>query len=213
LKSPTSSDDSATPPSTAISRKIAAFENESLVASQLSTSTAKATIDPSTPSIVTSNSPISVRSGATKDWSTMSESESDSGRKTPTQASLKKSLDILALSDSDDDEGQWITPNNIKKHKIRDSTTTNSFLSSAPEKRPSGRSRRSSTSSSSRPGHPAAVMKSACMTGDYAMQNVALQMGLNLVNMEGGGIRSVKTWVLRCHGCFTYGTLVEGPDS
>jgi RNA-binding protein NOB1 len=45
------------------------------------------------------------------------------------------------------------------------------------------------------------------------MQNVALQMGLNLVNVEGGGIRSVKTWVLRCHGCFTYGTLVEGADS
>jgi rRNA maturation endonuclease Nob1 len=48
------------------------------------------------------------------------------------------------------------------------------------------------------------VMKSACMTGDYAMQNVALQMGLNLVSMEGGGVRHVKTWVLRCHGCFTY---------
>ena len=55
---------------------------------------------------------------------------------------------------------------------------------------------------SERPG--GAVMKSACMTGDFAMQNVALQMGLNLVNMDGGGVKYVKTWVLRCHGCFKY---------
>ena len=40
------------------------------------------------------------------------------------------------------------------------------------------------------------------MTGDYAMQNVALQMGMNLVDMDGVGVKSVKTWVLRCHGCF-----------
>jgi rRNA maturation endonuclease Nob1 len=191
-----SSSDSSTP-STAISRKLAAFENESIVDSQISTSTAKAIIDKkTTPSIATTDSLISLRSSATKDWSTISDSD-DEGRKTPTQ-SMENSFDNLALSDSDDGEGQWITPTNIKKHKIRDATTTNSSLVPVAP-RPSRRPSTSSTSSST-----AAVMKSACMTGDYAMQNVALQLGLNLVNMEGNGVRSVKTWVLRCHGCFTY---------
>jgi len=52
-----------------------------------------------------------------------------------------------------------------------------------------------------------AVMKAACMTGDFAMQNVALQMGLNLISTDGLGVRQVKTWILRCHGCFTLVTL------
>lgn len=44
----------------------------------------------------------------------------------------------------------------------------------------------------------------ACMTTDFAMQNVLLQMGLNLVGVEGRRIDKVKTWVLRCHACFKY---------
>ncbi|KAI0307031.1 Nin one binding Zn-ribbon like-domain-containing protein [Multifurca ochricompacta] len=41
-----------------------------------------------------------------------------------------------------------------------------------------------------------------CMTADFAMQNVLLQMDLSLVGMEGNKIEKVKTWVLRCHACF-----------
>jgi len=40
------------------------------------------------------------------------------------------------------------------------------------------------------------------MTADFAMQNVILQMGLNLVGVEGKRIEKVKSWVLRCHACF-----------
>jgi RNA-binding protein NOB1 len=195
LKTASSESESSTP-STPLNRKLATVDNDSIVNSQVTTSTAKAT-EPSVPSTV--ESLITVRSSATKDWSTVSDSESDSGRKTPTQSSIQTSLDSLTLSDSDDGEGTWITPTNIKKHKIRDMTTTNTFLSSTETKA----ARRLSLSSAT----SGAVMKSACMTGDYAMQNVALQMGLNLVNMEGGGVRHLKTWVLRCHGCFTYFSL------
>lgn len=42
----------------------------------------------------------------------------------------------------------------------------------------------------------------ACITDDYAMQNVLLQIGLNLVNSSGRRIRQVKSYVLRCHACF-----------
>lgn len=164
--------------------------------SQLSTtSTAKATIDSSiAPESSTTGSLASARTSASKDWSAQSD---DDGARTPTESSIADYIDGLALSDSDDGEGTWITPSNIKKHKIRESTTSNSLTSSITN----GARQRRRSSNGERTG---AVMKSACMTGDFAMQNVALQMGLNLVNMEGGGVRQVKTWVLRCHGCFKY---------
>ncbi|KAJ6538554.1 Nin one binding Zn-ribbon like-domain-containing protein [Mycena vulgaris] len=46
------------------------------------------------------------------------------------------------------------------------------------------------------------VLGAGCMTADFAMQNVLLQMGLNLVGVEGKRIQKVKSWVLRCHACF-----------
>jgi hypothetical protein len=33
------------------------------------------------------------------------------------------------------------------------------------------------------------------LTGDYAMQNVALQMGLNVLGSGGKRVREVRTWV------------------
>lgn len=44
-------------------------------------------------------------------------------------------------------------------------------------------------------------MTVACITGDFAVQNVLLQMGLSLVGVHGARIRSVKSYVLRCHAC------------
>lgn len=41
-----------------------------------------------------------------------------------------------------------------------------------------------------------------CMTTDYAMQNVMLQMGLQVISLDGNIIRQVKQWVLRCAGCY-----------
>ncbi|KAI3756442.1 hypothetical protein L1987_56262 [Smallanthus sonchifolius] len=42
----------------------------------------------------------------------------------------------------------------------------------------------------------------ACVTGDFAMQNVILQMGLRLVAPGGMQIRELHRWVLKCHACF-----------
>ena len=41
----------------------------------------------------------------------------------------------------------------------------------------------------------------ALVTADFAMQNVALQMGLTLVAPDGLRISSLRRWVLRCHAC------------
>ncbi|KAF7563411.1 hypothetical protein G7046_g722 [Stylonectria norvegica] len=78
-----------------------------------------------------------------------------------------------------DDEGGWITPSNLKKVQAQDA-------------------------GSSSPSQPMQkVLQAAVLTSDYAMQNVALRMNLNIVAPSLARISHLKNWVLRCHGCFT----------
>ena len=44
--------------------------------------------------------------------------------------------------------------------------------------------------------------KVACLTTDFSMQNVMLQMSLRVMSVDGLMIKSAKQWVLRCMGCF-----------
>ncbi|KAJ7228411.1 Nin one binding Zn-ribbon like-domain-containing protein [Mycena pura] len=90
-------------------------------------------------------------------------------------------------SDEDDGEGDWITPGNVGLHKSR----ALDLLPSAGE--------RSKGKQKAAEDETFAV---GCMTADFAMQNVLLQMGLNLVGAEGKRIQKLKSWVLRCHACF-----------
>ncbi|RDX82259.1 RNA-binding protein NOB1 [Mucuna pruriens] len=43
----------------------------------------------------------------------------------------------------------------------------------------------------------------ACVTGDFAMQNVLLQMGLRLLAPGGTQIHQLHRWILKCHACNT----------
>ncbi|PCD30429.1 hypothetical protein AU210_010111 [Fusarium oxysporum f. sp. radicis-cucumerinum] len=79
--------------------------------------------------------------------------------------------------DASDDEGGWITPSNLKKHQAADTGAA----PSAPVQK---------------------TLQAAVLTSDYAMQNVALRMNLNLVAPSLARITHLKNWVLRCHGCF-----------
>lgn len=92
-------------------------------------------------------------------------------------------------SDEDDGEGEWITPSNIAIHKSR-------ALDLLPH-----------TGLKGKGGEKQVPIGSGCMTADFAMQNVLLQMGLNLVGLEGKRIEKIKSWVLRCHACFKYDSL------
>ncbi|OTA67995.1 D-site 20S pre-rRNA nuclease [Hypoxylon sp. EC38] len=81
--------------------------------------------------------------------------------------------------EDDDDDGEgWITPSNLKKHQAKDQL-------SAPEQ-PIQK-----------------FLQVALLTSDFAMQNVLLRINLNLVSPSLARITRVKTWVQRCHGCFT----------
>lgn len=88
-------------------------------------------------------------------------------------------------SDEDDGQGEWITPYNVGLHKSR-------ALDLLPQ------------DGTERKGKKVGIIGSGCMTADFAMQNVLLQMGLNLVGLEGKRIELIKSWVLRCHACFKY---------
>jgi len=90
-------------------------------------------------------------------------------------------------TEDDDGQGEWVTPENVAFHKSR----ALEFLPAS-----GGDSRKQ------RRGADEQRVLAGCMTADFAMQNVLLQMGLTLVGTEGKRIQKVKTWVLRCHACF-----------
>ncbi|CDR95942.1 RNA-binding domain NOB1 protein,putative [Babesia bigemina] len=48
---------------------------------------------------------------------------------------------------------------------------------------------------------PESHQKVACMTTDFAMQNVLLHMGLNVVTLDGFAAKSVRSWGHLCRAC------------
>ncbi len=56
---------------------------------------------------------------------------------------------------------------------------------------------------------PAALPGVACVTADFGMQNVLLQLGLHLLSIDGVAVTRVKQWVRRCDAC---AKLVHDPD-
>ena len=83
----------------------------------------------------------------------------------------------LSDAESSGSEG-WITPSNLKKQQAKDMDA--STMAIAENK----------------------VMQVATITTDFAMQNVLLQMGLNLLSPSIQQVRHIKSYILRCHACF-----------
>ncbi|EFA78121.1 hypothetical protein PPL_08769 [Heterostelium album PN500] len=75
-----------------------------------------------------------------------------------------------------EDEGEWITPDNIKAKLEKSQFVT---------------------------GEEIKHVKVACITSDFSMQNVMLQMGLNLLSVDGLVVKQVKQFVLKCYSCNT----------
>ena len=88
-------------------------------------------------------------------------------------------------SDADDGHGEWITPQNAGIHKSR-------ALDLLPDNKTKGKGKKQGMKE----------IGAGCMTADFAMQNVLLQMGLDLISVDGKRIQRVRNYVLRCHACF-----------
>lgn len=110
--------------------------------------------------------------------------EDKSSQKSEPEVSENES--IVESYDSDDDDGDWITPDNLQEEMLKDG---NEQLSE-----------RLSTKTSVNGGP---LIKVAISTGDFACQNVTMQLGLNLMNsMSGRQIKRVRNYMYRCHACF-----------
>uniref|UniRef100_A0A3B4BL49 RNA-binding protein NOB1 n=1 Tax=Periophthalmus magnuspinnatus TaxID=409849 RepID=A0A3B4BL49_9GOBI len=82
--------------------------------------------------------------------------------------------------EEDQDGGGWITPSNIKQVKM----DTGNW--SQPEDVTVG-----------------------CLTTDFAMQNVLIQIGLHVLSVNGMVIKQARNYILRCHACFKTTTHME----
>lgn len=92
----------------------------------------------------------------------------------------EESADESGFDDEDDDDG-WITPSNVQKAKkqMKDELFEDK---------------------------PVVV---ACITTDFAMQNVLKQMNLNVSALDGRMIKQIRTFILRCYTCFKTTSLME----
>ena len=82
-------------------------------------------------------------------------------------------------SEEDADEDGWITPSNFKQKRME-----MLGVSEVPEEEDKEK-----------------IV--ACVTTDFAMQNVLKQIGLHALSSEGVFIKETKTWILRCYACFS----------
>ena len=47
-----------------------------------------------------------------------------------------------------------------------------------------------------------AMQEAACITADFAMQNVMMRMGMRVMSMNGMMIKKTKQWIKKCNACF-----------
>ncbi|SCV06167.1 LANO_0H23574g1_1 [Lachancea nothofagi CBS 11611] len=110
-----------------------------------------------------------------------------------------------ATSDFDsDDDGDWINPENLTETMIKDSgeDTTGSNV-------------REDLNGHISENHLVLPQNQVALaTGDFAVQNVALQLNLNLMNfLSGLRIKKLRNYMLRCHACFKIFPLAKDGTS
>jgi len=100
-----------------------------------------------------------------------------------TNDDISSPIGVGAWDEGEDDEG-WITPDNVDEYTACFTEVTKPEGSTDP-------------------------LKVACLTLDFSMQNVLLQMNMNLVSVDGIVIKSSQRWIRRCYACKQ---LVKEPE-
>jgi rRNA maturation endonuclease Nob1 len=103
-----------------------------------------------------------------------------------TGASEYTSAASNALRAEEDDGSNWISPSNVKACRV-----TGAGMLGGPQ------------ALGVKSNKVIENTKVACVTTDFSMENVILQMGLHLMSVEGRLIHRIKQWVLRCAACYT----------
>eukprot|EP00466_Bigelowiella_natans_P017257 jgi/Bigna1/90575/estExt_fgenesh1_pg.C_730090 len=94
--------------------------------------------------------------------------------------------------DDEDDDGEWITPENVgeREFELVPMADQGKNLANA------------TTDNNSSKDNKLKQSEVSCITTDFTMQNVILQMGLRLTSVDGRRIRSVRRWQLQCYSCY-----------
>lgn len=98
-----------------------------------------------------------------------------------TKGNLDELKENQQQNQTEDDDGDWITPSNINlvKKQFDNLKLDEKQL-------------------------PETEIYTACITGDYSIQNVLMQLGIKVLSAEKGLlIRRTRQFVLRCIACFT----------
>jgi RNA-binding protein NOB1 len=118
-----------------------------------------------------------------------------------------------------DEYGEWITKDNLHLHRgINKENQSESWDQKEPEPIQQPEEEQESTTEQPAPAvestteenkespptiEPSDDRKVGCMTVDFAMQNVLLHMGLNLITFDGRRIKHLTRYVNRCYACST----------
>jgi RNA-binding protein NOB1 len=116
--------------------------------------------------------------------------------------SSSKATALPGWYNGDDDEAGWIGPSSANCHSAAAALAdlADQFQDIAHEEESAAAADASATSS-----EVALLPTSPCVrvvTADFAMQNVLLQMGIQVIGTGGKMVKAVKTFVLKCHSCF-----------
>ncbi|XP_059928271.1 RNA-binding protein NOB1 isoform X1 [Gadus macrocephalus] len=99
--------------------------------------------------------------------------EREQGRELSEEDEIEEDEDEDEEEEEEDDGEGWITPSNLKQVQLESGDWT------AP-----------------------ADIKVGCLTTDFAMQNVLIQIGLHVLSVNGMLIKQARNYILRCHACF-----------
>jgi rRNA maturation endonuclease Nob1 len=110
-----------------------------------------------------------------------------------------------ARAAAEDDGIGWISRDNITSHlsALGNSLGRASVVTDGSEKS-KNKNRSKNTGRNGKGMAPEVVDKAkvACMTTDFSMQNVLIQLGLKVLSVDGLLVKSVKQFVLRCMACY-----------
>ncbi|OQV23509.1 putative 20S-pre-rRNA D-site endonuclease nob1 [Hypsibius exemplaris] len=101
--------------------------------------------------------------------------EEEESRQEPNAMSTSGVTGTGDFVDDDDDDAGWITPSNVKAV----------YKQMGLEK-----------------VEPTTADKVGCLTGDFSMQNVIMQMGMHVIGPDGMVIKTLRTYVFRCFACY-----------
>lgn len=92
----------------------------------------------------------------------------------PNSGDTETDKELSEEDEEDDDNDTWITPKNIQEKKT---AAYKDVVEDTP-------------------------VRVACMSTDFAVQNVLKQINLNIAALDGRIIKQMRTYILRCYACF-----------